>query len=91
MEDKNISGVYELHDNSTFRILNDMWEIKTKYTDSNKLYLINRTTDIYISGLFKVKGEKGFYSFDYQGDYYYINIDDDAVYIEYSNPKSSKK
>lgn len=90
MEDKNISGVYTIYGNSTFRISDDVWEIKTKYTDNNYLYLVNNTTDKYISRLFKVKGEKGFYSFDYQGDYYYISIEVDAVYIEYSNPKKQK-
>ena len=87
----NISGVYTLYDNNRFKILDDEWQIQTKYTDSNKLILINKTTGKYISALFKVNKYPDMLNFDYEDNMYFMSIDDDAVYIQYLNKKVRRK
>lgn len=87
----NISGVYVLHHNTTFTVENDTWEIQTKYTDSNKLILINKTTGQYISALFRLKKYPDLLNFDYQDNMYFFDVDDSNVYIEFLNKKVRRK
>lgn len=89
MENKDLTGVYDLHGN-TFEVNGDMWEIKNKYDSKNSLFLINKTKDKYISGLFKIKKHIGILNFDYQGVMYLFCVDKDAVFIQYIEEKRKK-
>lgn len=85
MTQTNISGVYELTVNQTFNINGHEWQIRTKGT---RKYVIDNTTDTYISGLFTVKGfEDEFSSFDYSGRYYIMSTDSHSIYIQFVNEK----
>jgi hypothetical protein len=85
---KDISGMYKLLDNDAFIINSHEWQINNK---GKKQYIIDTTTDSYISGLFRVKGVDGNYmTFDFEGIYYLLHIDNDYIYIQYINNKINK-
>jgi hypothetical protein len=85
---KDISGKYVLTVDNAFKIGNNEWQIRK---NASKLYIIDNTHDRYISGLFKVKGieEDSYMTFDYDGIYYLLHLDEygRAVYIQYVNKK----
>lgn len=84
----NISGVYGLTVNQTFNINGHEWQIRNK---GSRKYIIDNTTDSYVSGLFAVKGyEDEFSSFDYSGGYYLLSIEDGFVYVQFVNEKILK-
>lgn len=86
MNTKDITGVYPTT-NNTFNVDADKWMIK-KRMDGRK-YLFNSTKEQYVSGLFIVKEyqDEGVYSFDYEGKYYFFQLDDDTAIIQFVNDK----
>lgn len=86
----NIQGNYKREANNTFKVGNDVWQIKQ---GGKRNYLINKTKDTYISGLFPLKGDdnEGIYSFDYDGNYYFMQWDTTSVDIYFVDEKKTLK